>query len=135
MASREGNVILAPGFTRGPEVKSKELMYSMEGLLQKGVTLKPNDGVYEVGTLLAYDNATKKYRRATTAAETVGFLRIASDTSDPAKLGNVVLGGVVKAATVAAANPGALTADATALTALATALNGTYNAQFGYIKF
>lgn len=129
MASREGNVILAPGFTRGTEVKSVEILYSTEGLLQKGVTFVPDSGVLEAGTPLAYDAASHKYRAATTAAETVGFVRIAVDTAAPAKLGNVVLAGVVNTKVLPA---NAVTAD---LVALATALGGTYNAQYGFIKF
>ena len=139
MASREGNVILAPGFSRGTEVKQKEILYSMEGLLQKGVTLKPNSGVLEAGTPLQYDSATKKYVVATAAANVVGFLRIATDTADPQKLGNIVLGGVVRLSAIpatAGVTDGTVTNGVAAnLAAMVTALNGTLNLQFGYIKF
>lgn len=132
MASREGNVILAPGFSRGTEVKPKEILYSYSRLLQKGVTLM-DQGVYEAGTALAYDSGSKKYRKATTAAETVGFLRIATDSSGHPKLANIVLGGVVR--TSAIILNGAALADAAAATALATAIGGVANSNHGYIKF
>jgi hypothetical protein len=139
MASREGNVILAPGFSRGTEVKPKEILYSMSGLLQKGVTLKPNLGVLEAGTPLQYDSASKKYVVATAPANVVGFLRIASDTADPQKLGNIVLGGVVRLSAipvVAGVTDGTVTAGVPAnMAAMATALGGVINVQHGYIKF
>lgn len=133
MASREGNVILAPGYTKGTEVKSDELLYSYTHLLQKGVTLVPNQGVLEVGTPLEYVSGSKKYQKATAPAKVVGFLRIAVDTTDPAKLANIVLGGEVKYSVIPAVT--SVNDNATNRDAMVAALNGTYNAQFGYIKF
>lgn len=134
MASREGNVIRAPGYTKGTAVVPEELMYSMVGVRQKGVTLKPNSGVYPAGTPLQYDSGTKKYVYATADANVVGFLRIASDTADPAKLGNIVLAGSVKSAQVTAAMT-ALGAGTLTLAGMASALGGKYNAQYGFIQF
>lgn len=140
MASREGNVILAPGYTRGTEVKPVEILYSMNpSPFQKGCTLLPNQGVLEAGTPLEYDAASKKYRRATAAANVKGFLRLAVDTSDPMKLGNIVLGGVIRLSAIPATTgvtDGTVTNGIAAnLAATATALNGSINTQFGFLKF
>lgn len=139
MASREGNVILAPGYSKGTEVKGAEILYSTVGLVQKGVTLKPNQGVLEAGTPLEYDSVSKKYQKATAAANVKGFLRIATDTSDPQKLGNIVLGGVIRVSAIPATTgvtDGTVTNGIAAnLAATATQLNGSINVQFGYLKF
>lgn len=130
MASRQGNVILAPGFSTTSVADPAELLYSEEGLLQKGVTLVPDQGIYEVGTPLEYDSATKRYKKATAAANVVAFVRIAVDTAAPAKMASVVFGGTIKAAVIPVI--ATVTND---LAALATALKGKYNAQLGFIKF
>jgi len=130
MASREGNVILAPGYNKGTEVTPTELLYSEVGLRQHGVTLVPNQGVLETGTPLEYDSATKRYKKATAAANVVAFVRIAVDTSDPAKLASVVFAGTIKAAVIPS-----IASVSTDLAALAAALGGKYNAQLGYISF
>lgn len=129
--SREGNVLLAPGFSQKAEVRANEILYSTAGHTQKGVTLKSGQGVLLEGTPLAYDSSTKRYVKAAAAADVAGFLRLAVDTgasvSDQNKLGNIVLGGYVKTA--------AIPLGSLVLAEVATALGGTVNAQFGYLKF
>ena len=136
MASREGDVLFAPGYTKGTEVKGDELLYSYDGLLQKGVTLVANQGVLEVGTPLEYVSGSKKYQKATAAANVKGFLRIAVDTGTSgavSKLANIVLGGTIRYSVVPAST--GVNDNATNRDAMVAALNGTYNAQFGFIKF
>jgi len=130
MASRQGNVILAPGYSSTSVPDPKELLYSEVGLRQHGVTLVPNQGVLETGTPLEYDSATKRYKKATAAANVVAFVRISVDTSDPAKLASVVFAGTIKAAVIPV-----IASVSNDLAALATALGGKYNAQLGYISF
>jgi hypothetical protein len=128
--SRQGNVILAPGYSSTSVPNPAELLYSERGLLQKGVTLVPNQGVLETGTPLEYDTATKRYKKATAAANVVAFVRLSVDTSDPAKLASVVFAGTIKAGVIPS-----IVGVSDNLATLATAIGGKYNAQLGYIKF
>jgi hypothetical protein len=105
-----GNAIPAPGYRTGGGVIDDELMYEMAGYTQKGVTLKPGQGVLLLGTFLKRDTATKQYVRATQASDAVGVLRQSVDTGlNPAGAvwqGNIVLQGLLKFAKVSAANSG-----------------------------
>lgn len=129
MASYEGDVIRAPGFEQVTAAAEPEILYSYTGLLQKGGTLKPGTGVYPAGTALKFDAATKRYEKATAAADTVGFVRISVDSgavTDIPKQAVIVFGGVLKAQYITGV---------TANAALATALGGSFNTERQFLKF
>jgi len=125
-----GNAIPAPGVWGGRTVVDDEIMYSMQGYTQKGVTLKPGQGVLLGGTFITRDDATKQYVKTTTAADAEGILRKTVDTgTDSAAkkfLGNIVVMGIVKLAAVKAANSGVT---------LTSVLNANVNESLGYFKF
>lgn len=104
-----GNAIPAPGYRSGGGVIDDELLFSTAGYTQKGVTLKPGQGVLLLGTLLKQDATSKQYVRAT-ASDAQGVLRQSVDTgTDPAGQvwqGNIVIQGLLKLAKVSAANSG-----------------------------
>lgn len=135
MASYEGDVILAPGFSKSESANPIEILYSMSGLFQKGGTLTPGQGALPGGTAIAYNAATKRYNKAADAATTVGFLRIGVDTGSATshpKQGVFVLGGVIKANL---ANINGTAVNDAAGAALATALGGFYDAGRKTLKF
>ena len=109
MVEYTGNAIPAPGFRTGGGVVDDELMFSMEGYSQKGITLKPGQGVLLLGTLIKQDPATKQYVRAT-ASDAQGVLRSTVDTGSSAQgqvwQNNIVTMGQLKFAKVSAANSG-----------------------------
>lgn len=126
-----GNAIPAPGLATGASTSNDELLYSANNYIQKGITLKPGQGVLLLGTLLKQDTATKKYVKATLAGDAQGILRHTVDTGADANaqgwLGNILYSGLVKLAKVQAANSG--------VTIDNTVLNGTANAVAGFFKF
>ena len=105
-----GNAIPAPGFVSGGVTVDDELLYSTVGYVQKGVTLKPGQGVLPLGTFLRQDAATKQYVKATTVGTVEGVLRKTVDTgTDEAGqvwLANILYGGTLKLAQVKTANSG-----------------------------
>lgn len=132
--SREGNVILAPGFTQKDTVKPTEIFYSMVGRLVKGCTLDVGQGTLQAGTPLEYAAGEKNYIAATADANAVGFLMHDVETGvtgDTPKLANIVLGGEIKTSAIPLAYA---TPDLT-VAGIATALGGTVNTQFGFLKF
>ena len=119
-----GNAIPAPGFYAGGDTVDLELMYSMHNYVQKGVTLKPGQGVLKTGTVLARDEASKRYVKYNAAGsggaqKAVGILRKTVDTgsSDKAQvfLGNILYAGLVKLPLVREANGNIAVADLVAL--------------------
>lgn len=104
-----GNAIPAPGYRSGGGVIDDELQFSTIGFTQKGVTLKPGQGVLLLGTLIKQDGASKQYVRAT-ASDAQGILRQSVNTgTDPQGQtwqGNIVLAGILKLAKVSVANSG-----------------------------
>lgn len=126
-----GNATPAPGFSTGGTTVDDELLFSYSPPpLQKGVTLKPGQGVLPLGTALAYDSATKRYVKTTTAADVKGFLRRTTNTGDNAQaqvfLGNIVQGGTLKLSAVSAANSGL---------SLTNLLGGHVDTISGFFKF
>jgi hypothetical protein len=125
-----GNAIPAPGFYGGRNVVDDEILYSTVGYVQKGVTLKPGQGVLLGGTFLAQDSATKQYVKTTTPGDVKGVLRKAVDTGSDANakvfLGNILYGGAVKLAAVQAANSGVT---------LTSVLGAQVNAAAGFFRF
>lgn len=111
MVDYTGNATPAPGIARGATTVDGELLaaYSPPPL-QKGVTLKPGQGVLPYGTLLAYDASSKKYVKTTDTGAAKGFLRRTTDTGANAQaqafLGNIVKSGVLNLSVVSAANSG-----------------------------
>lgn len=109
-----GNAIPAPGFATGGDTSDLELLYSTrDGYHQKGVTLKPGQGVLLQGTILARETATKQYVKYDAdgtggANEAKGILRLSVDTGSSADaqkfLGNILYSGTVKLPQVVEAN-------------------------------
>lgn len=104
-----GNSMPAPGYA-GPSTFTvdDELLYSTVGFTQKGVTLKPGQGVLLLGTLLKKDTSTKYYVKATSDAE--GVLRQTTDTGTAPGgqlwQANIVITGILNLDKVSAANSG-----------------------------
>lgn len=123
-----GNAIPAPSYVSGGSTTDNELLYSANGYTQKGVTLKPGQGVLLLGTLIKQDPTTKQYVKATTNPE--GILRQTVDTGSDANgqvwLGNILYGGLLKLSLVSAANSGV---------DVSTVLNARVNAVQGFFKF
>jgi hypothetical protein len=104
-----GNAIPAPGFRTGGGVIDDELQFSTNAFSQKGVTLKPGQGVLLLGTLIKQDPTTKQYVRAT-ASDAQGVLRQSVDTGTNPDgqvwQGNIVTMGQLKLSKMQAANSG-----------------------------
>ena len=113
-SAQMGDNVYAPGGVNVvPFTTDVELLNSTgAGWTQAGVTLKPGQGVLDVGTPIVKDGSSAMYLKAATNATTAieGFLRTAVDTgsssSDPARLGNIVRHADVKYSVVKAANGG-----------------------------
>lgn len=125
-----GNAIPAPGFRTGGGVIDDELMFDMNGYSQRGVTLKPGQGVLLLGTLIKQDPTSKLYVKAT-GGDAQGILRQSIDTgTDPQGQvwqGNILTMGQVKLSKVQAANSGVTFGDGV--------LNGRVDSVQGYFKF
>lgn len=127
-----GNAVPAPGYQTNPTNTDEELLYSTKAYIQKGVTLKPGQGVLYAGTLLKQDTASKQYVRATDNTAT-GVLRKTTDTGTDSSasaqvwLANILYGGVLKLSLVSSANSG--------VTDLTTVLGATVNTVAGFFKF
>lgn len=124
-----GNAIPAPSYTSSATSVDDELLYSTVGYTQKGVTLKPGQGVLLLGTLIKRDSATKMYVKATdNTAE--GLLRQTTDTgTDPsgaAWQANIVITAIAKHEKVVAANSGVT---------LTSVLGAQVNTVIGTFKF
>lgn len=125
-----GNSIPAPGYAQSAHTVDDELLFSTEGgFTQKGVTLKPGQGVLLLGTFIKQDPSSKKYIK-TTGTDAEGVLRSTTDTglTDDAQgwQGNIVLGGLLKLSKVSAANSGVT---------LTNVLNAQVNSVIGFFKF
>lgn len=130
MSNYTGNAIPAPGLASGSVSVDDELLYSTTGYVQKGVTLKPGQGVLKLGTFLKQDAASKQYIKTTTPADVEGVLRQTTDTGSDA-LGqvwqaNILYGGVLKLSAVSAANSGVT---------LTSVLNAQVNTIQGFFRF
>lgn len=107
-----GNAIPAPGFQAGPGTADEEILFSTVGYIQKGVTLKPGQGVLLAGTFLKQDPTTKQYVKTATAADVEGVLRKSVDTGTVTGadaqvwLANILYGGTLKYAAISSANSG-----------------------------
>lgn len=125
-----GNSIPAPDFRRGGVAVDDEILYSANDYTQKGVTLKPGQGVLLGGTLLTKDSATKKYVKTTDPTKAVGLLRKTTDTgsSEDAQVwqANILYAGLVKLSAVKAANSGVT---------LTNVLKGIVNEDEGFFRF
>lgn len=132
MTDYTGNAIPAPGYAKGGQTVDDELLYSMVGYHQKGVTLKQGQGVLKLGTFLKQDSGTKKYIKTTTPADVQGVLRQTTDTgtdaTDAAQVwqANILYGGMLKLAAVSAANSGVT---------LTSVLNARVDTVAGFFKF
>lgn len=126
-----GNSMPGPGYATTGSTVDDELMYSMIGYTQKGVTLKPGQGVLLLGSFLAKDAATKMYVAAPAGTNAEGVLRQTTDTgldiNGQRWQANIVLMGLLKLAKVAAANSSGLT--------LTNVLSAKVNTTMGFFKF
>lgn len=124
-----GNAIPAPGYAKGSTTVDDELLFSTIGYTQKGVTLKPGQGVLLLGTLLKQDASSKQYIKATDNTAT-GVLRQTTDTGTDENgqvwQANIVLAGLLKLAAVSAANSGVT---------LTSVLGARVDAVQGFFKF
>lgn len=131
MVEHIGNSIPAPAYASdGIYTVNDELLYSTVGYTQKGVTLKPGQGVLLLGTGLKKDATTKFYVKATAAADVEGFLRQTTDTgaseTGQAWQANIVITGILKLDKVVAANSGVTLANIT---------GAAVNQTMGFFKF
>lgn len=124
-----GNAIPAPGYRTGGGVIDDELMFDMNGYSQRGVTLKPGQGVLLLGTLIKQDPTSKQYVK-TTGTDAQGVLRQSIDTgTDPngqVWQGNIVTMGQLKLSKMQAANSGVT---------LTSVLGARVDTVQGYFKF
>lgn len=117
MVEQVGNAIPAPGYNRKGGTSDQELLMASNpgSYHQKGVTLKSGQGLLLLGTLLKQDPSTKKYIKATSAADAEGILRTSVDTgtstTDQTWMGNILFGGILNLALVTAANSGISVSD------------------------
>lgn len=123
----EGDVLRAPGVWDRAEAAEKEILASMAGLHQKGVTLKAGQGFIAAGTPIAPDTdglfVVAEGGEGDAAAQGVTRLSVNTGSGEdtPRKLANIVLAGVVKVDAL----PGDTPEDRlTAAQAVATALSG-----------
>ncbi len=104
-----GNSIPAPGYKTGPTYVDDELLFSTVGFTQKGVTLKPGQGVLLLGTLIKQDPSSKMYIKATDSTAE-GLLRQTTDTGADSSAQvyqqNIVIAGIAKLSKVSSANSG-----------------------------
>jgi hypothetical protein len=126
-----GNAIPGPGYdAQSGQILDQELLYSTVGYVQKGVTLKPGQGVLPLGTFLKQDATTKQYVIATTPSEVQGVLRqttdTGTDTAGRAYLANILYAGILKLSAVTAANSGVT---------LTSVLSARVNSVEGFFKF
>jgi hypothetical protein len=125
-----GNSVPAAGFYESGFTNDDELLWSAHNYVQKGVRLKPGQGVLLLGTFLKQDTATKQYVRAT-AADATAILRktTGTGTTPDAKawMANILLAGFLKLDRVQKANPDV--AD------VGTYPKSTVDAAQGYFKF
>jgi hypothetical protein len=113
-----GNLTPAPGFKQGNVANDDELLYSMQGYTQKGVTLKAGQGVLPLGTVLARETASKRFVKFVSggsggAEVAVGILRNSVDTGSLTLaqggtefVANIVIRGILKLTPVSSANGG-----------------------------
>ena len=130
MVDQIGNSIPAPDYRVNGTYVDDELLFSTVGYTQKGVTLKPGQGVLLLGTLLKQDAATKLYVKTTDPATAEGFLRQTTETGSDANAQkfqqNIVIAGILKLAKVQSANSGV---------ALANVVGARINSVIGSFKF
>jgi len=123
-----GNSIPGPGYVSSDTTVDDELLYSTVAYTQKGVTLKPGQGVLKLGTFIKQDPGTKMYVATTTAPE--GVLRKSVNTGSDANgqrwAANIVLMGMLKLDKVSAANSGVT---------LTSVLGAQVNTVLGFFKF
>lgn len=114
----EGDVIYAPGFSGSETSTPKEILKSQVGLVQHGGTVTPGQGDLPEGTGMKLDSATKRYVKATAAADVVSFLRIGISTGDSSALprqGVMVFHGELAASKLLINGVAPVAADATAM--------------------
>jgi hypothetical protein len=118
-----GNILQSPGYSKTGFSQDDEILASMKGFTQKGVTLKAGQGVLTLGTVLGQATADKKWRpyadANTDGTQTArGILRQTVDTgtnaSGPDFQGNIVIAGILKNSKIKSSGAGAVDAAAIA---------------------
>ena len=132
MTEYYGNSMPAPDYkVAAYTTVDDELLYSTVGFTQKGVTLKPGQGVLLLGTFLKQDPATKTYVAVANGVGAEGVLRQTTNTGADANAqkwqANIVLAGMLSLSKVVAANSSGLT--------LTSVLGASVNTVKGFFKF
>jgi len=127
-----GNTIPAPTYKGDLEfTTNEEILWSTQGVVRKGVTLKPGQEVLKLGTFLKKDTATNYYVKATDAADVIGVLQQTTDTGTTSNAdvwqGNILFGGWLKLSHVSTANAGGAI--------LASVAGAQVNEARGYFRF
>lgn len=113
-----GNAIPAPGFYQGNSTDQTEILYSVVGFTQKGITLKPGIGVIPAGCLMGQVTATKLWAPYNDAlsdgTQTArGVLRTSVDTGTDAAgkryMGNLVIQGIIKSSAISGSDANGIT--------------------------
>lgn len=113
-----GNLIPAPGYSYIDEIKLTEILYSTVGLTQKGMTLKPGNGVILAGTVMGRITSSKlwaPYVDANSDGTQVarGVIRDTVDTgasaTSPVFMGNIVIAGILRNSKIVGSDAAALT--------------------------
>lgn len=124
-----GNAIPAPSYVEGGFTNNDELLFSANDYHQRGVTLKPGQGVLLLGTLLKQDPTSKMYVKANDNTAQ-GVLRQTVDTGTDAAgqvwQANILYAGTLKLSKMSAANSGVT---------LTSVLNARVNTVAGFFKF
>ena len=114
-----GNAIPAPDFRLGDTSVDDEILASMVGYTQRGVTLAPGQGVVPGGCVIGQVTATKRYKvyasgNSDGSQDPSGVLRQTVDTdidpNGPAQQGNILIMGVIRADALSGADNNAITA-------------------------
>jgi hypothetical protein len=126
-----GNSMPGPGYAVASTTVNDELMYSMVGYTQHGVTLEPGQGVLLLGAFIKQNASTKMYVAAANGSGAEGVLRQTTDTGTDINgqrwQANIVEVGMLKLDKVQAANSSGLT--------LTGVLGARINTVKGFFKF
>ncbi len=112
-----GNAIPAASVTDGPDEADVEILLSTQGWTQKGVTLKPGQGVIPAGCVMAQETSTKLWviydTNGSDGYDTArGILRQSVDTGTEEDgkryAGNIVVQGILRNSVLSGADGSAI---------------------------
>lgn len=119
MIQQFGNAIPAPSYTRSGFIADVEILASTNpgSYHQKGVTLKPGQGLLLAGTLLKRNSTSKHYEKTAVAADAEGILRATTETGPAGTTetyqANVLFAGILQLDKLKSANSGVTLGNAT----------------------